>query len=124
MSLASHYSPPSGFFVLNDPSTSPIHTLSLHDALPIFFCLDPVICPCSTMYRIHPGYLAWVLESLLEGEVINRISVGQDVAEPARLALERMLAVKPAAPGPAAGRGGWRPSCTPTCSWSDPGSPD
>ena len=26
------------------------------------FCLDPVICPCSTMYRIHPGYLAWVLE--------------------------------------------------------------
>ncbi len=28
------------------------------------FCLDSVICPCSTMYRIHPGYLAWVLESL------------------------------------------------------------
>ena len=27
------------------------------------FCLDPVICPCSTMYRIHPGYLAWVLEA-------------------------------------------------------------
>src|SRR5699024_3133543 len=26
------------------------------------FCLDPVVCPCSTMYRIHPGYLAWVLE--------------------------------------------------------------
>lgn len=25
------------------------------------FCLDPVVCPCSTMYRIHPGYLAWVL---------------------------------------------------------------
>ncbi|PWH07319.1 quinolinate synthase [Brachybacterium endophyticum] len=61
------------------------------------FCLDPVVCPCSTMYRIHPGYLAWVLESLLEGEVINRITVGQDVAEPARLALERMLAAKPGA---------------------------
>ena len=29
------------------------------------FCLDPVICPCSTMYRIHPGYLAWVLEALV-----------------------------------------------------------
>ena len=27
------------------------------------FCLDPVVCPCSTMYRIHPAYLAWVLES-------------------------------------------------------------
>ena len=26
------------------------------------FCLDPVVCPCSTMYRIHPGYLAWVLD--------------------------------------------------------------
>ena len=31
------------------------------------FCLDPVICPCSTMYRIHPGYLAWVLEALVGG---------------------------------------------------------
>ncbi|TAL41217.1 MAG: quinolinate synthase NadA, partial [Salinibacterium sp.] len=31
------------------------------------FCLDPVICPCSTMYRIHPGYLAWVLEALVRG---------------------------------------------------------
>ena len=39
------------------------------------FCLDPVICPCSTMYRIHPGYLAWVLEGLLRGEVLNQITV-------------------------------------------------
>ena len=31
------------------------------------FCLDPVVCPCSTMYRIHPGYLAWVLDGLVEG---------------------------------------------------------
>ena len=37
------------------------------------FCLDPVVCPCSTMYRIHPGYLAWVLEALVRGEVLNRI---------------------------------------------------
>ena len=49
------------------------------------------------MYRIHPGYLAWVLESLLEGEILNRITVGPDVAEPACTALERMLAVRPAA---------------------------
>src|SRR5690625_1817366 len=68
------------------------------------FCLDPVVCPCSTMYRIHPGYLAWVLESLVAGEVVNRITVGPDVAEPARLALERMLAAKPAAPSAAAER--------------------
>lgn len=59
------------------------------------FCLDPVVCPCSTMYRIHPGYLAWVLESLVEGHVVNRISVTGDVAAPARVALERMLATKP-----------------------------
>jgi quinolinate synthase len=59
------------------------------------FCLDPVVCPCSTMYRIHPGYLAWVLESLVRGEVINQISVPDDVAVSARVALERMLAAKP-----------------------------
>ncbi|WP_440709376.1 quinolinate synthase NadA [Herbiconiux sp. YIM B11900] len=59
------------------------------------FCLDDVICPCSTMYRIHPGYLAWVLEELVAGRVVNRISVGDDVAVPARVALERMLAARP-----------------------------
>jgi quinolinate synthase len=64
------------------------------------FCLDPVVCPCSTMYRIHPGYLAWVLEELVgsgaaPGRVVNRITVAADVAEPARVALERMLAAKP-----------------------------
>ncbi|CAH0130222.1 quinolinate synthase NadA [Microbacterium sp. Bi121] len=61
------------------------------------FCLDPVVCPCSTMYRIHPGYLAWVLEELVAGRVVNRISVTADVADPARVALERMLAAKPRA---------------------------
>ncbi|GHG44690.1 quinolinate synthase A [Sinomonas cellulolyticus] len=59
------------------------------------FCLDPVICPCSTMYRIHPGYLAWVLEGLVDGEVRNRIEVPEDVAPHARVALERMLAARP-----------------------------
>ncbi|MGO2111837.1 MAG: quinolinate synthase NadA [Pseudoclavibacter sp.] len=59
------------------------------------FCLDPVVCPCSTMYRIHPGYLAWVLEGLVEGKVHNRITVPASVADPARVALERMLAAKP-----------------------------
>ena len=59
------------------------------------FCLDPVVCPCSTMYRIHPGYLAWVLEELVAGRTPNRIRVSADVADPARVALERMLAAKP-----------------------------
>jgi quinolinate synthase len=59
------------------------------------FCLDDVVCPCSTMYRIHPGYLAWVLEALVRGEVTNQISVPPLVKVNARVALERMLAAKP-----------------------------
>jgi len=59
------------------------------------FCLDSVVCPCSTMYRIHPAYLAWVLEALERGVVLNRITVPEAVAGPARVALERMLSVKP-----------------------------
>jgi quinolinate synthase len=43
------------------------------------FCLDPVVCPCSTMYRIHPGYLAWVLERLVAGEVVNQIKVENSI---------------------------------------------
>jgi quinolinate synthase len=60
------------------------------------FCLDPVVCPCSTMYRIHPAYLAWVLEAFERGEVLNRITVPEEIAAPARVALERMLAANPA----------------------------
>ena len=57
------------------------------------FCLDPVICPCSTMYRIHPAYLAWALDNLVEGTVVNQIKVDEEVAKWARVALDRMLAV-------------------------------
>ncbi|AND16923.1 quinolinate synthase NadA [Rathayibacter tritici] len=59
------------------------------------FCLDDVVCPCSTMYRIHPGYLAWVLEGLVAGTVLNRIEVAESVQAEARVALERMLAAVP-----------------------------
>ena len=59
------------------------------------FCLDPVICPCSTMYRIHPGYLAWTLDGLIEGEIRNEIVVPEDVARDAKIALERMLKAVP-----------------------------
>jgi quinolinate synthase len=57
------------------------------------FCLDPVICPCSTMYRVHPGYLLWALEHLVEGEVVNRIQVDTDTKREALVALDRMLSV-------------------------------
>jgi quinolinate synthase len=61
------------------------------------FCLDSIVCPCSTMYRIHPGYLAWVLEAFVRGETLNQIKVPESVAVPARIALERMLSVLPPA---------------------------
>jgi quinolinate synthase len=57
------------------------------------FCLDPVVCPCSTMYRVHPAYLAWTIESLAQGRVVNRIQVPPQVAASAKLALDRMLAI-------------------------------
>ena len=57
------------------------------------FCLDPVICPCSTMYRIHPAYLAWALENLATGRVVNEVRVDAAVRQWSRIALERMLAV-------------------------------
>ncbi len=57
------------------------------------FCLDPVVCPCSTMYRVHPSYILWTLEHLVEDEVVNQITVDQTVAREALVALDRMLAV-------------------------------
>ena len=62
------------------------------------FCLDPVLCPCSTMSRIDLPHLAWVLEGLVEGTVRNQITVEGATAEGARLALERMLDITEAAP--------------------------
>jgi quinolinate synthase len=55
--------------------------------------LDPLICPCSTMFRIDAAHLAWVLENMVEGEVVNRITVDPDTAGWAKVALERMLAI-------------------------------
>lgn len=57
------------------------------------FCLDPQICPCSTMYRIHPSFLTWVLENLAEGNIVNEVIVPAKVKYFARLALDRMLTV-------------------------------
>lgn len=54
--------------------------------------LDPVVCPCSTMFRIDLPHLAWILDGLVQGQVRNRITVEEPVAADARVALERMLA--------------------------------
>jgi quinolinate synthase len=56
--------------------------------------LSPMVCMCATMYRIDLPHLAWALENLARDTPVNRISVPENVARPARLALERMLEVR------------------------------
>jgi len=55
--------------------------------------MAPMVCMCSTMARIDPPHLAWCLENLVEGRVVNRIRVPPDEAVLAKLALDRMLEV-------------------------------
>ena len=54
--------------------------------------MAPTVCMCSTMQRIDPQHLAWTLENLADGNVVNQISVPEHEAELARLAVEKMLA--------------------------------
>jgi quinolinate synthase len=53
--------------------------------------LDDTGCLCTTMYRISPQHLAWALENLAEGRVVNRVQVKPEVKHRARVALDRML---------------------------------
>ncbi len=55
--------------------------------------MAPTVCMCSTMARIDPQHLAWTLENLVEGNVVNRIVVPQHEAELAKITLDRMLEV-------------------------------
>jgi quinolinate synthase len=56
--------------------------------------LDPFGCLCSTMFRVSPNHLLWVLEGLVEGKIHNQIVVPDEQKQHARTALERMLQVK------------------------------
>ena len=51
------------------------------------------VCMCSTMQRIDPQHLAWTLENLAEGKVVNQIKVPEHEARLAKIALDRMLEV-------------------------------
>jgi quinolinate synthase len=55
--------------------------------------LAPDLCMCATMYRIAPQNLAWSLDNLLVGNVVNEITVDKDTQHWAIVALERMLAI-------------------------------
>jgi len=56
--------------------------------------LDPHVCVCTTMFRITPQHLLWALESLVDGQVVNRISVPEEQRHWARVALDRMLSLR------------------------------
>jgi len=55
--------------------------------------LDKTVCFCSTMNRIDLPHLVWAMESLVDGQVVNRITVDTDTAHWARVALDQMLAL-------------------------------
>jgi quinolinate synthase len=55
--------------------------------------LDPFGCLCSTMFRVSPNHLLWILEGLVNGEIHNQIIVPEDQKRAAKLALDRMLTV-------------------------------
>ena len=56
--------------------------------------LDSSVCVCTTMFRITPVHLLWVLENLGAGNVVNRVSVDERTRHYARVALDRMLSLR------------------------------
>ena len=56
--------------------------------------LDQFGCLCSTMFRVSPNHLLWILEGLVAGEVHNRIVVPEGQKHWTRVALDRMLSVR------------------------------
>jgi quinolinate synthase len=55
--------------------------------------LDQFGCLCSTMFRVSPNHLLWVLEGLVNGEVHNRIAVPDEQKHWTKVALDRMLSI-------------------------------
>lgn len=53
--------------------------------------LAPDLCMCATMYRISPQSLAWALDNLVDGVVVNEITVDDETKRFANIALERMI---------------------------------
>jgi quinolinate synthase len=70
-----------------------VRRLALHHPDKTIVFLDKDVCFCSTMNRIDLPHLVWALENLVDGRVVNRITVDDDTAHWARVALDRMLAL-------------------------------
>ena len=82
---------PTGSTIAVGTEINLVHRLGTETPDKTVVSLDPLVCPCSTMSRIDQPHLAWVLEKLVEGKVVNRITVDPDTAHWARVALQRML---------------------------------
>jgi quinolinate synthase len=67
-----------------------LHEQFKHEGKNIHF-MSPTVCMCSTMFRIDPQHLAWILGNLVAGNIINQIKVAPEETEQAKLALQRML---------------------------------
>lgn len=77
-----------------------VHRLALEHPEQRIRSLQKNVCPCATMNRIDPAHLLWSLENLADGHAVNIVKVNDAVKHDARLALDRMLALKPAAGAP------------------------
>jgi quinolinate synthase len=71
-----------------------VHRLALEHPDQRIRSLQKNVCPCATMNRIDPAHLLWALENLRDGSVVNPVRVSDDVRRWARVALDRMLALK------------------------------
>ncbi|VAW87439.1 Quinolinate synthetase [hydrothermal vent metagenome] len=70
-----------------------LHEQHKHEDKSVHF-MSPTVCMCSTMFRVDPQHLLWQLENLVEGNVVNQITVPASEADEARDALNRMLAIR------------------------------
>ncbi len=71
-----------------------VHRLALEHPEQRVASLQKNVCPCATMNRIDPAHLLWSLENLIAGQVVNPVRVPEPVKHHARVALDRMLALK------------------------------
>ncbi len=71
-----------------------VNRLAKENAGKFVITLDDSGCLCTTMFRISPQHLCWALENLVEGNVVNRITVTDEVKYWARVALDRMLEIQ------------------------------
>ena len=71
-----------------------VHRLALEHPDQTIRSLQKNVCPCATMNRIDPAHLLWTLENLVDGHVVNVVRVSDEVRANAKVALDRMLALK------------------------------